>query len=388
MTSFIPRVFISYSHDSDAHRAKVLDLAQRLRRDGIDAQLDQYVDGTPAEKWPRWMLDQLDSANFVLLICTPTYYRRFRGHEDPEQGKGVDWEGAVITQELYDKRGVTKKFVPVLFEGSDEDSIPEPARGQTIYRLPSETAYQRLYDFLLGQSGVEPGPLGALRRRPRRQAQPLILPPGASVPADASEPTPTTSRRRVLLSWAVAVASAALVFGLLRMSAKARERLPAPAWLSHELAPSLLELFRTGSDLETGSGHYLAQIPLSDAAFRKQIEDLRQSVQAYNKSYAALHIVHGDEFRNGLAELRPQDAPLYDVAAEVFNYANSEFQPQNLPAYDDKHNLREQHESLAAGWRETQTLLNGRLPRLREGINLLLQELFRRGRFSMPKCGR
>ena len=86
-----PRVFISYSHDSDAHRKRVLALSERLREDGIDADLDQYVKGTPPEKWPRWMLNRLDWADFVLLVCTPTYYHRFRGHEEPGKGKGVDW---------------------------------------------------------------------------------------------------------------------------------------------------------------------------------------------------------------------------------------------------------------------------------------------------------
>ena len=42
-----PRVFISYSHDSLEHARRVLGLAERLREDGIDAQLDQYVSGTP-----------------------------------------------------------------------------------------------------------------------------------------------------------------------------------------------------------------------------------------------------------------------------------------------------------------------------------------------------
>ena len=51
----------------------------------------KYVNGTPANGWPRWMLDQLDEADSVLVICTETYYRRFRGHELPGKGKGVDW---------------------------------------------------------------------------------------------------------------------------------------------------------------------------------------------------------------------------------------------------------------------------------------------------------
>ena len=50
-----PRVFISYSHDSDEHAARVLDLANALRRDGIDVILDRYLHRGPEEGWPLWM---------------------------------------------------------------------------------------------------------------------------------------------------------------------------------------------------------------------------------------------------------------------------------------------------------------------------------------------
>jgi hypothetical protein len=94
LSDSIPRVFISYSHDSSDHKDRVLGLSERLRQDGLETSLDQYVRGTPRQKWHRWMLDQLDWADFVLVICTETYYRRFRGREEPGKGKGADWEGA------------------------------------------------------------------------------------------------------------------------------------------------------------------------------------------------------------------------------------------------------------------------------------------------------
>jgi hypothetical protein len=78
-----PILFISYSHDSEQHREKVLALSERLRDDGFETRLDQYVNGTPQEKWPRWMMDRLDEATHVLVICTQTYYRRFREHQEP-----------------------------------------------------------------------------------------------------------------------------------------------------------------------------------------------------------------------------------------------------------------------------------------------------------------
>jgi hypothetical protein len=47
------------------------------------------------------MEDRVDRADFVLVVCTETYRRRFLGREDPETGKGVDWEGSLITSDLY-----------------------------------------------------------------------------------------------------------------------------------------------------------------------------------------------------------------------------------------------------------------------------------------------
>ena len=85
------RVFITYSHDSDEHAQRVLDLAQRLRADGIDANIDQFLLGGPKEGWPRWMQHQVEEADFVLVVCTDTYKRRFEGKEQPGVGKGADW---------------------------------------------------------------------------------------------------------------------------------------------------------------------------------------------------------------------------------------------------------------------------------------------------------
>jgi hypothetical protein len=185
-----PRVFISYSHDSPEHGKRVLGLSQRLRKDGVETMIDQYVSGTPREGWPRWMMNQVDQAKFVLLICTETYYRRFRGHEESGKGKGADWEGAVITQEIYDSRSATTKFVPVLFDPKAESFIPEPVRSHTFYLLTSEEAYSKLYDFLLDQAGVEPCDVGTLKRRERRQSAPLMFPDennGSQNPIDTYE---------------------------------------------------------------------------------------------------------------------------------------------------------------------------------------------------------
>lgn len=83
-----PRVFISYSHDSDDHAARVLALADRLRAEGIDAALDQY-EISPPEGWPSWMERQVREPDFVLVVCTEIYLRRAERREEPGVGHGV-----------------------------------------------------------------------------------------------------------------------------------------------------------------------------------------------------------------------------------------------------------------------------------------------------------
>ena len=51
-----PKVFISYSHDSDEHRERVLALSERLRADGIETLPDPYVNGSPPQHWFRRIL--------------------------------------------------------------------------------------------------------------------------------------------------------------------------------------------------------------------------------------------------------------------------------------------------------------------------------------------
>lgn len=106
-----PRVFIIYSHDSDAHRDRVLDFADRLRADGIDAMIDQY-EPHPPEGWPDWCDAQIRKADFVLAVCTETYLRRFIGEEEAGKGRGVRWEGHLTNQHLWDAGAVSRKFVP------------------------------------------------------------------------------------------------------------------------------------------------------------------------------------------------------------------------------------------------------------------------------------
>ena len=87
------KVFISYSHDTSAHRDRVLALSDRLRSEGVECLIDQY-EMAPLQGWVRWMQSQIGWADYVLVVCTETYHRRFSGKEEAGKGQGATFEGA------------------------------------------------------------------------------------------------------------------------------------------------------------------------------------------------------------------------------------------------------------------------------------------------------
>ena len=158
----VPKVFISYSHDSKEHAERVLSLSDRLRRDGVDSQIDQY-ELSPPEGWPRWMVNKVEWADFVLLICTEIYNKRFTGEAPAGQGKGVKWEGAILTQKLYEAEGRNIKFIPVVLSAKETEHIPVILRGQTYYEV---SCYEKLYRCLTNQPKIEKPELGRLKPMP------------------------------------------------------------------------------------------------------------------------------------------------------------------------------------------------------------------------------
>ncbi|MGE0885162.1 MAG: SUMF1/EgtB/PvdO family nonheme iron enzyme [Blastocatellales bacterium] len=115
------KVFISYSHDSEEHVTRVLRLSDALCHWGIDCHIDQY-ELAPAN-WLSWMERQIKEADFVLIVCTEVYCRRFEQRET--RPSGVGWEGGVITTELYERQqDKAAKFIPIVFSAEDNQHIP------------------------------------------------------------------------------------------------------------------------------------------------------------------------------------------------------------------------------------------------------------------------
>ncbi len=174
------RAFVSYSQEGDPQRDRVTLFVEHLRSKGIDAHFDRHVNGSPPRGWPHWMEEQIALADYVFVICTETYLRRYNQKEKPKKGKGAIWEGAIIRQELYDSSGKNAKFVPILFDSKDVDFIPQPLRPHTHYLIPQRQ--EDLLRWLTNQPGYVPQPLGNIPDLP-----PVPSPSGAKpAPVDAA----------------------------------------------------------------------------------------------------------------------------------------------------------------------------------------------------------
>ncbi len=171
-----PKVFISYSHDSAEHEQRVLNLANRLRPDGIDAAIDQY-ETSPREGWPVWMERQIRESDFVLVVCTPPYLSRAERREEQGVGKGAIWETALTLQYLYEASANNERFIPIVFARENITDIPVPLRSATYYLLNDEGGFQRLLRRLRNQPEVE--------RPPVNVAEPPEFTRGAAVAAVA-----------------------------------------------------------------------------------------------------------------------------------------------------------------------------------------------------------
>jgi len=88
----MPKVFISYSHDSEELEEEVKDLADKLIELGVQAEIDQYTTN-PKQGWPQYMLENILESDYILCVCTKIYKNRFENKEKIGRGLGAKFEG-------------------------------------------------------------------------------------------------------------------------------------------------------------------------------------------------------------------------------------------------------------------------------------------------------
>src|SRR2546430_1051676 len=89
-----PKAFISYSHDSAAHKEWILKLGKDLREAGVDVILDQW-DLVPGQDVSLFMQKNIAEADRVIMVCSSDYVAK----SDKGVG-GVGYERLIVTAEV------------------------------------------------------------------------------------------------------------------------------------------------------------------------------------------------------------------------------------------------------------------------------------------------
>ncbi|HRD80911.1 MAG TPA: TIR domain-containing protein [Saprospiraceae bacterium] len=138
-----PRVFISYSWDSDDHKAWAKTLADRLIANGVDVILDQY-DCPPGTNFPYFMERSVEKSDKVLLILTENYKQKADGRV-----RGVGYEISIVSAEVYEQDVNERKFIPILRQGDSRSAKPIFMRGIATVDMRQDADFENNFNILL-----------------------------------------------------------------------------------------------------------------------------------------------------------------------------------------------------------------------------------------------
>lgn len=178
----VPKVFFSYSHDNEEHKAWVLALATRLEENGVAVTLDQW-DLRVGDDLPFFMESGLTDADRVVLVCTESYVKKAN---DMLRG-GVGYEKMIITAQIMADLG-SNRVIPIVVNNGLQNKTPTFVSSKLYLSFEPEdyeNSYCELISNLWGKS-VKP--------RPKRGSSPFarevssITPITFDVPAFFSNP--------------------------------------------------------------------------------------------------------------------------------------------------------------------------------------------------------
>jgi hypothetical protein len=158
----VPKVFVSYAHESGAHKAAVLALATVLRDAGVEVVLDVWSDDARHD-WYVWAIRQLTAADHVLVIASERYRATGDGNAPNLENRGLQSEAALLRELVHADRATwLSKVLPVVLPRHTVDQIPLFLQPHTAshYRVPS-----------IDTAGVDEL-LRVIRREPRRAPAP------------------------------------------------------------------------------------------------------------------------------------------------------------------------------------------------------------------------
>lgn len=159
-------VFLSYRQESEAQKARVRDLAERLEKAGLTVVLDRFAQdrdfhgGGPNEGWPRWSKNQAGNPTHkVLIVASKSWFRCYEGKELAGTGLGAAAEAGMIEQRLYNAGGISPDIRIVTFEAFAAADIPLDL--QRYHRFADPADFHDLVGWLTGTAPAKPTPVAA-----------------------------------------------------------------------------------------------------------------------------------------------------------------------------------------------------------------------------------
>jgi hypothetical protein len=146
-----PRVLISYSWDSIKHSNRVLDLANWLRGERIDARIDQFHGGAD---WNDWMESQLTMVDYVILVWT----ERYRERALTPTCSGVRTEWRLIQNRISSSGGSNSRFFVCRLDEGEWQQLPLVIQDAFRVKLHTREGCELLKNRILCR-GIEPQPL-------------------------------------------------------------------------------------------------------------------------------------------------------------------------------------------------------------------------------------
>lgn len=142
----VVRAFVSYSWSSPTHEAWVINLATRLREDGVDVILDKW-DLKPGHDAYQFMESMVTDPTVtkVMMVCDKAYVDK----ADSRSG-GVGTESQIISPELYGN-GAQDKYAALMTDEDEAGSahIPVFYRGRIFVDFRSANNFEEKYEELL-----------------------------------------------------------------------------------------------------------------------------------------------------------------------------------------------------------------------------------------------
>lgn len=144
-----PQVFISYSHDSEEHKNWIIQLATRLRSNGVDVILDAWNTRLGTDL-ASFMEQGLSKSNRVICVCSENYTIKANG------GKGgAGYEKQIMTSELISDQN-TDWIIPLIVNNSSNRKTPTFLGARKYISFEDQNLYETRYEELLRDILDEP----------------------------------------------------------------------------------------------------------------------------------------------------------------------------------------------------------------------------------------